>query len=260
MERNNICKLIPSEMAERLQITCFVLETDCLVMKQECLLKFHRALLMVEGQGNLQISGKHYELNPGTLVFIFEGERMAADCIEGSRDLYVDFGGSRAKELFHRFDIASYNRRFENLDGLIPLWHESLSRASQLTIDLAAESILLYTFSRLFGNLSEQSSLMSRIMKFSEANFSDPDLSLSSLAEKFGYNAKYISHLFKERMGIGYTEYLRSLRLKYAVSLLEHGIDSVKNVALLSGFSDPLYFSSVFKKTLGVSPKDYGKK
>ena len=60
-------------------------------------------------------------------------------------------------------------------------------------------------------------------------------------------------------MGLGYSEHLRNMRIKYAVSLLEHGIDSVKNVALLSGFSDPLYFSSVFKKTVGVSPRDYKK-
>ena len=56
---------------------------------------------------------------------------------------------------------------------------------------------------------------------------------------------------------MGYSEYVRSLRIKYAVSLFDHGIDSVKNVALLSGFTDPLYFSTVFKKCLGVSPKEY---
>ena len=50
------------------------------------------------------------------------------------------------------------------------------------------------------------------------------------------------------------------MRIKYAVSLLEHGIDSVKNVAFLSGFSDPLYFSNVFKKVVGVSPKEYKQK
>ena len=60
-------------------------------------------------------------------------------------------------------------------------------------------------------------------------------------------------------MNISYSEYLRSVRLKYAVTLFDHGIDSVKNVALLSGFSDPLYFSKVFKDTIGVSPTVYVK-
>jgi AraC-like DNA-binding protein len=63
--------------------------------------------------------------------------------------------------------------------------------------------------------------------------------------------------VFREKMGVLYSEYLRSLRLKHAVLLMDHGIDSVKNVALLSGFNDPLYFSTVFRKSTGVSPKEY---
>jgi AraC-like DNA-binding protein len=58
-------------------------------------------------------------------------------------------------------------------------------------------------------------------------------------------------------MGVLYSVYLRSLRLKHAVLLMDHGIDSVKNVALLSGFNDPLYFSTVFRNSTGISPKEY---
>ena len=149
------------------------------------------------------------------------------------------------------------NCSVRGFDGLIPIWHESLSRASEETIDLAAESMLLYTFSRLVSEAGEQNAVINRVIAFSEKRFTDPALSLATLAEELGYNAKYLSHLFKERMGLGYAEYLRSLRVKFAVSLFDHGIDSVKNVAALSGFSDPLYFSTVFKKTVGVSPKEY---
>ena len=67
----------------------------------------------------------------------------------------------------------------------------------------------------------------------------------------------YLSHLFKQKMNVGFSEYLRTLRINYAITLFDNGLDSIKNVALLSGFSDPLYFSSVFKKTVGKSPKDY---
>ena len=63
----------------------------------------------------------------------------------------------------------------------------------------------------------------------------------------------------EQEMGVSYSEYLRSVRLKSAVTLLDHGIDSVKNVALLSGFSDPLYFSKVFKDSIGISPSGYTK-
>ena len=70
-------------------------------------------------------------------------------------------------------------------------------------------------------------------------------------------NPKYLSHIFKKEMGMNYSEYLNNARISYAVSLFNHGVDSVKNVAFLSGFNDPLYFSSVFKKNTGLSPKEY---
>ena len=54
-----------------------------------------------------------------------------------------------------------------------------------------------------------------------------------------------------------YSEYLRATRFKYAISLFELGISSIKNVALLAGFSDPFYFSNAFKKTIGVSPREF---
>ena len=90
-----------------------------------------------------------------------------------------------------------------------------------------------------------------------EKHFRDPKLSLEQIAKKIGYNPKYLSHYFKKKMNVSYSEYLRLFRFKYAISLFELGISSVKNVALLSGFSDPLYFSNAFKKAIGISPKDF---
>ena len=98
------------------------------------------------------------------------------------------------------------------------------------------------------------------MIEMTEDGFSDPSLSISSIASELSYNPKYLSHLFKSQVGINYSEYLRNTRIKYAVTLFDSGVDSVKNVAALSGFSDPLYFSSVFKKTVGVSPKEYTKR
>ena len=91
----------------------------------------------------------------------------------------------------------------------------------------------------------------------SEEHIRDPYLSLAQIATEIGYNPKYLSHYFKKKMNVTYSEYLRSFRFKYAISLFELGISSVKNVALLSGFSDPLYFSSTFKKAIGISPKEF---
>ena len=115
----------------------------------------------------------------------------------------------------------------------------------------------LYTLSRFSNAAVERDGAVSRIVEYIEKNFSSAAFSVSEMASDLGYNVKYISHLFKSEKGMGINEYLRNLRINHAVFLFDHGIDSVKNVALLSGFSDPLYFSSVFKKQIGVSPKEY---
>ena len=56
---------------------------------------------------------------------------------------------------------------------------------------------------------------------------------------------------------MGFTEYLRLMRVRHAMMLMESGVTCVKNVAFLSGFSDPLYFSKVFAKLIGMSPREY---
>ena len=118
---------------------------------------------------------------------------------------------------------------------------------------------LLYAFSRLSSASPTQNSLVRQIIEKTETRFSDSELSISLLAKELGYNTKYLSHLFKRSTGKGYAEYLQTVRIKFAVSLFDYGLDSVKNAALLSGFSDPFYFSTVFKKLVGVSPKEYKK-
>ena len=140
---------------------------------------------------------------------------------------------------------------------MIPMWRESILRASESSIDLAAESALLYALSRFSSEEREKGDVVNKAVTYINENFTESDLSLAELAEELGYNSKYLSHIFKEKIGMSFSEYLRTVRIKHAVMLFDHGLDSVKNVALLSGFSDPLYFSSVFKNAVGISPKEY---
>lgn len=257
MSSKNICKFITPALPHTLSVACFVQESDPKVYTVAQAMAPHRAVLAVSGKGTFVVGGDRFAFHSGALLFVLQGERFH---IEGEDELtyiYVGFGGARADELFRRFDIKRTSRYFDGFDGLIPLWRDSLSRASEQTIDLAAESVLLYTFSRLGGAGKERNEVVERMLALTEEQFTDPDLSLASLAEELSYNAKYLSHLFKNKMGTSYSDYLRTLRIKYAVSLFDHGIESVKSVALLSGFSDPLYFSTVFKRHTGRSPSNY---
>lgn len=257
MKSNNICKFILPGQEVGLSVCCFILETDLDVMHEKISLAAHKMILVTKGEGAFFLGGQKTPFATGNLIFGFKGEPFYAETEKNCEYMYIHFDGDRAEELFRRFNIQKNNRCFSGFDGLIPLWKESLSRADQQTIDLVSESILLYTFSRLTGGSIKRDSLINKVIELLEENFHDSDLSIDSIAKELSYNPKYISHVFREHMGVSFTEYLKTIRIRYAVSLFDHGVDSVKNVALLSGFNDPFYFSTVFKKTVGMSPTDY---
>ncbi len=257
MYKKNICKFPIPEKESGLTVHRFVLESNPESVTESLTLDCNRIILINKGDGKFIINGKDLPFVGGMLIFTFSGEELLVKPNCGCTYTYIDFSGTRGDELLRRFEINKINRAFSGFDGLIPLWNESLSRADANNVDLAAESILLYTFSRITSKCSEDISLINSVVQILDENFADPTLQVTDIAKELSYNPKYISHLFKGKMGLSYTEYLKSLRIKHAISLFDRGLDSIKNVAFLSGYSDPLYFSSVFKKTLGVSPKEY---
>lgn len=257
MKSKNICKFIPASIADKLDIKCFIYESNFETMSTKYYCEDNRAILIKNGGGKFFFDDSEFRAEAGNLLFLFEKEYLYIIPDDECEYMYISFSGTRSYTLFRRFGINKINRCFTGFDSLVPFWHESLTRASQINIDLAAESVLLYTFSRLSTDNNEKNNLINTIIEITENNFTDSALSVSKIADKLAYNPKYISHIFKEKIGIGYSQYLRNIRIKHAVTLIDHGLDSVKNIAILSGFMDPLYFSAVFKKVVGISPKEY---
>jgi len=257
MKSKNICKFIPSDVGSQLMPIRFILETEPEAMRNAEPKPVHRMVLITRQSGRLKLNNRTCRCTAGDIILLFENEIYYFEGEAGLEYMYIDFKGLRANDLFRRFGINEANRLFSGFDGLIPLWMESLLRASKDNIDLVSESLLLYTFSKLTSAYTKSDDCINKVMEITEQEFSDPQLSISTIAEQLGYNAKYLSYIFKRKNGIGYAEYLQNLRMKYAISLFENGLDSIKNVALLSGFTDPFYFSTVFKNKTGSSPKTY---
>lgn len=85
------------------------------------------------------------------------------------------------------------------------------------------------------------------------------DLSLKSLAAQINVNASYLSSLFKKEVGIPLTEYVNRSRIGYAQLLLLTSELPIKAIALQCGISDIQYFSRLFKRITGITPKAYQK-
>ncbi len=258
---NNICKFVPYMETEQIITTNFVYECNLETMSEMSIRQNNIMYLVVNGKGRLCTEFMKHELESGMIFFTFSGAPFRIENTDNISYMYITFRGQRSKKLFERFMITPANCVFEGHEGLISYWHNCIGKANEQNIDLISESVLLYTFSQMSSvPENNENTLIGDILKYIEENFSNSELTLESTADALGYNSKYISKLFKNKIGITFSEYLKNTRIQHAVFLMERGITAVKNVALLSGYSDPFYFSNVFKKNMGISPSEYIKK
>ena len=193
MKHKNVCKFSALPSTHALEIRCFVQETDQAVIAQPGHLQWNRAYLFIRGDGELRVRYGAVLFRPGTLVFGFEGEEIRIVSAQPCEYMYIDFSGMRAQELMLRFGIGEKARSFGGLEGLIPLWNESLLRASKDTVDLAAESMLLFAFSRLADGRVQQGGLISRILLLIDERFTETGFSVDSFFSYKGHVFSYVA-------------------------------------------------------------------
>ncbi|MBD1382187.1 helix-turn-helix domain-containing protein [Metabacillus arenae] len=83
------------------------------------------------------------------------------------------------------------------------------------------------------------------------------DLTLAKLAEHVLVNPKYLSNLFKKEVGIPVTDYIQKTKIDEAKKLMSFSNYSLLEIHALLNFSDQSYFTKVFKKHTGLTPKQY---
>ncbi len=83
------------------------------------------------------------------------------------------------------------------------------------------------------------------------------DINLNIVAEKFERTPTYMSALFKKGTGMGFNEYVTSIRMNMAKQMLSDTSIPIGEVSKLCGYLNPKYFSVVFKNTFGISPASY---
>ncbi len=83
------------------------------------------------------------------------------------------------------------------------------------------------------------------------------ELTLSGLADKYAVESSYFSRLFKQETGENLMLYIAGKRMEKAKELMQREDINIAEVAFMVGYDDYTYFSKVFKKHTGVSPREY---
>lgn len=102
----------------------------------------------------------------------------------------------------------------------------------------------------------EYENVVSRVKTYINENFAK-DISLDDVSRLVDISPYYFSKLFKQEVGENFIEYLTRTRISHAMKLLGDPRYSIKEVCVLCGYSDPNYFSRIFKKYEGMTPSEY---
>lgn len=110
------------------------------------------------------------------------------------------------------------------------------------------------------NSVNKYSNLLSVAKEYINENYASEDISLNSVAHKVNVSTSHFSTIFSQETGQNFIEYLTEVRMQKAKELLRCSSMKSSEVGYSVGYKDPHYFSFLFKKTQGFTPKEYRSK
>ena len=103
----------------------------------------------------------------------------------------------------------------------------------------------------------QSSGIVESALQVIDQNYTDENISLNVVAKTINVSTNYLSAVFSQKMGKSFVEYVTQKRMTRAKQLLRQSGKRTGEIAAEVGYKDPRYFSFVFKKTQGVTPREY---
>lgn len=225
--------------------------------------------LIMVSEGSMNYDGKTYKLEAGDLCFKrpyaqTQGEKPYG-CYFVAFSMTKDDVGEifpyYTNELLDKIPTILKVKNIKYFESLfIQIINEYVKGTSESLLMIRA---LLLELIYLAYNEGRQQYLpatfykkiMNDIASYMEKNYTSNELTLTHLSDKANLSPGYLQKRFKKQFGISPNEYLSNYRIIKSKELLLFTNKSITEIALHCGFESTSYFSTVFKKTTGQTPK-----
>ena len=237
---------------------------------------FNQAMYCLQTDQNTEDIAAFDQVSPGinSLYFPLEQQQRIINAVKHNNAAVID---QEFELILHentqRRHLSSLMKRtlLSAIEALLITAAEDMTRQDNLpdylrsihrTDDFRTElEILHQEFRRIAeqvgGRYAQVSSLRSSMENYLEEHYSDSMLSISSMAEEFGFSESYFSVLFKDTLGEPYSVYLEKLRLTKAGDLLCSTALSIEDISQMVGYNNSTTFRRAFKRVKGLSPQQF---
>lgn len=247
---------------------------------QQCSGGYHRGLevrdfylihFVMEGGGVYTLNGKQHPVRKGQAFLIYPSMPIdyQADAVDPWEFCWVGFNGNDARLLMNATGFTPQNpvialKDPERMEELLMNIYRCRGHHPHEFINMTAKlyELLAFLIQEASDPMPAQSRTgvehVQRACDFIASHYQEP-ITINDIAGHVGICRSRLYRVFKAHLSISPLQYLTEFRLREACNLMNRQKATVKEVAYAAGFSDPLYFSTVFKKSLGQSPKEYMK-
>ncbi len=242
------------------------IHTDYTVLRPEGRQDYH-ILYVTEGYCDLTYEGEVYRLRVGDFALYSPGQpqQYTLYCQEQNAYYWVHFKGVGAAGLLQELGLCGGVYRSPENDGVLSalghLMREfHLKRKGYRPCSASWLSLLLCRLARTQeAPTTKERERQKEIYDIAAAISEDPGaaLSLDEYAIRMHLGRDRFVHLFREVMNEPPHHYIQNAKLAAARRLLRESDLHVREIANALGYDDPLYFSRLFQRAVGVSPREY---
>ena len=229
----------------------------------------YQLLYVAAGKAHFLLGGRDEALTAGQMILYRPSEpQIYWYCAEDHPEVFwVHFTGSEVDSMLQHYRFSQSDSVF--FAGALPDYKRIFRQMIQ-ELQLSrpfCEDTLAFTLQQLFVLISRQqiqdgsaAAAMQPELDNAVAYFSEHynhKIRIEEYAERLHLSTAWFIHVFKQHTGVTPMQYLLSLRISNSLGLLEQTGYTITEIAAKVGYDNPLYFSRLFKKQMGISPLQY---
>ena len=224
-------------------------------------------IFCIEGKGEVSINNENITVKANEFCLIKKGisHSYKTDPSHPWSIYWIHFDGLKAEEIFrntpihHKISLRSSieQGRIAMFNDFFKLLEAGISTEKVLYISMQLWALMSsFVFSSLYTKDLTEKSITDKAIKFMKENLNN-SITLDEVALHVKRSSSHLSATFKHQTGHSPLNYFILLKMQEACRLLSLSKLSIKEIAFILGYTDPYYFSRIFKSTIGLSPKNY---